>query len=37
MIGAQKIGGLGLSGAPTQEADETCAKAGLAAAASYLK
>ena len=33
MIGAEKIGGLGLSGAPTQEADEKCAKAGLTAAA----
>ena len=37
MIGAEKIGGLGLSGAPTQEADEKCAKAGLAAAANMLK
>jgi uncharacterized protein GlcG (DUF336 family) len=37
MIGTEKIGGLGLSGAPTQEADEKCAKAGLAAAANYLK
>ena len=32
----RKNGGLGLSGAPTQEADEKCAKAGLAAAANYL-
>ncbi len=37
LIGAEKIGGLGISGAPTQEADEKCAQAGLAAAASYLK
>jgi uncharacterized protein GlcG (DUF336 family) len=37
MIGAEKIGGLGLSGAPTQEADEKCAKAGLATAANILK
>jgi len=37
MIGAEKIGGLGLSGAPTQEADEKCAKAGLAAVANMLK
>jgi len=37
LIGAEKIGGLGISGAPTQEADEKCARAGLAAAASYLK
>ena len=37
LIGAEKIGGLGISGAPTQEADEKCAQAGLAAVASYLK
>jgi uncharacterized protein GlcG (DUF336 family) len=37
MIGAEKIRGLGLSGAPSQEADEKCAKAGLAAAANSLK
>ena len=36
-IGTERIGGLGLSGAPTQEADEKCAQAGLAAAASSLK
>jgi uncharacterized protein GlcG (DUF336 family) len=36
-IGNQAIGGLGLSGAPTQEADEKCAQAGLAAAAALLK
>ena len=37
MIGTDKIGGLGLSGAPTQEADEKCATAGLAAVAGQLK
>lgn len=37
MIGAERIGGLGLSGAPSQEADEKCAKAGLAAAGNFLK
>jgi uncharacterized protein GlcG (DUF336 family) len=37
MMGEEKIGGVGLSGAPTQEADEKCAKAGLAAAAAALK
>jgi uncharacterized protein GlcG (DUF336 family) len=31
------VGGLGLSGAPTQEADEKWARAGLAAVASQLK
>ena len=36
-IGNEKIGGVGLSGAPTQEADEKCATAGLAAVASSLK
>ncbi len=37
MVGSEKIGGLGLSGAPTQEADEKCATAGLAAVASLLR
>lgn len=37
VIGTERIGGLGLSGAPTQEADEKCAQAGLAAAANYLR
>jgi uncharacterized protein GlcG (DUF336 family) len=37
VLGAERIGGLGLSGAPTQEADEKCAQAGLAAAAAGLK
>jgi len=37
MVGTDKIGGLGISGTPTQEADEKCANAGLAAAAGALK
>lgn len=37
LIGNERIGGLGLSGSPTQEADEKCAQAALAAAASSLK
>jgi uncharacterized protein GlcG (DUF336 family) len=37
VIGTERIGGLGLSGAPDQAADEKCARAGLAAAAAYLK
>ena len=37
MIGTDKIGGIGLSGAPTQEADEKCATAGLAAVAASLR
>lgn len=37
MVGTERIGGLGLSGAPDQAADEKCARAGLAAAASSLK
>jgi uncharacterized protein GlcG (DUF336 family) len=37
LLGEEKIGGLGVSGAPAQEADEKCAKAGLAAAAGLLK
>ena len=37
MAGMERIGGLGLSGAPTQEADEKCAVAALAATASALK
>jgi uncharacterized protein GlcG (DUF336 family) len=36
-IGTDKIGGLGISGSPTQEADEKCANAALAAAATQLK
>ena len=32
MAGMERIGGLGLSGAPTQEADEKCALAAMAAA-----
>lgn len=37
MIGTDKIGGLGISGTPNQEADEKCANAGLAAGANFLK
>lgn len=37
LIGNERIGGLGLSGSPTQEADEKCAQAAMAAAAGYLK
>ena len=37
LVGTDKIGGLGVSGAPVQEADEKCATAGLAAVASALK
>jgi uncharacterized protein GlcG (DUF336 family) len=36
-VGNERIGGLGLSGAPSQEADEKCARAGLAAVAGQLK
>jgi uncharacterized protein GlcG (DUF336 family) len=36
-VGTEKIGGLGISGSPTQEADEKCANAALAAVASQLK
>ena len=37
LIGNERIGGLGLSGSPTQEDDEKCAQAALAAVASSLK
>ena len=37
MIGADKIGGLGISGSPTQEADEKCANAAVASVATQLK
>jgi uncharacterized protein GlcG (DUF336 family) len=37
MFGSERIGGLGLSGGPSQESDEKCARAGLAAAAAQLK
>jgi uncharacterized protein GlcG (DUF336 family) len=37
IAGTDRIGGLGLSGAPDQAADEKCARAGLAAAAASLK
>lgn len=37
LVGNEKIGGIGVSGAPVQEADEKCATAGLAAVAAALK
>ena len=37
MIGTDKIGGLGISGSPTQEADEKCANAAVASVATQLK
>jgi uncharacterized protein GlcG (DUF336 family) len=37
MVGTERIGGLGLSGAPTQEADEKCAMAAMAATKGSLK
>jgi uncharacterized protein GlcG (DUF336 family) len=37
LIGNERIGGLGLSGSPTQEDDEKCAQAALAAVAGSLK
>jgi uncharacterized protein GlcG (DUF336 family) len=37
MAGMERIGGLGLSGAPTQEADEKCAMAAMAATAASLR
>ena len=36
-IGMETIGAIGLSGGPTQEADEKCAQAGVAAVAASLK
>ena len=36
-VGTERIGGLGLSGAPTQEADDKCAHEALKAAANSLK
>jgi len=36
-IGMERIGGLGLSGAPTQEADDKCATQALKSAAAMLK
>ncbi len=36
-VGTELIGGLGLSGSPSQDADDKCALAGLAAAANSLK
>jgi uncharacterized protein GlcG (DUF336 family) len=37
MVGTEKIGGLGISGSPTQEADEKCANAAMASVAGQLK
>lgn len=37
LIGNERIGGLGLSGSPTQEADEKCALAAMAATKNSLK
>jgi uncharacterized protein GlcG (DUF336 family) len=37
LVGTDKIGGLGISGTPTQEADEKCANAGISAVATQLK
>jgi len=37
VVGTERIGGLGLSGAPDQAADDKCARAGLAAVAAQLK
>lgn len=37
MVGNERIGAVGISGAPSQEADEKCAKAALSAAAGGLK
>jgi uncharacterized protein GlcG (DUF336 family) len=37
VVAGERIGGIGVSGATSQEADEKCAQAGLAAAAAYLR
>ena len=37
LIGMERIGGLGLSGAPTQEADDKCALEAIKSAAGMLK
>jgi uncharacterized protein GlcG (DUF336 family) len=37
MIGTERIGGIGVSGGPSQEADEKCAQAGVIAAANFLR
>ena len=37
LIGMERIGGLGLSGAPTQEADDKCAAEAIKTAAGMLK
>ena len=37
MVGNERIGGLGLCGAPTQEADDKCAAQAIKSAAAMLK
>ena len=37
MVGNETIGAVGVSGAPGQDKDETCARAGLAKVADQLK
>ena len=37
MVGNERIGGIGISGATSQEADEKCAQAGVAAVANLLR
>jgi len=37
VVGNERVGGLGLSGAPTQEADDKCAHEALKSAAAQLK
>jgi uncharacterized protein GlcG (DUF336 family) len=37
IVGNERVGGLGLSGAPTQEADDKCAHEALKSAAAQLK
>jgi uncharacterized protein GlcG (DUF336 family) len=37
MIGNEAIGGIGISGSPSQEADEKCARAGVAAVQGQLR
>ena len=37
LVGTDKIGGLGISGSPTQEADEKCANAAVASVAAQLR
>jgi uncharacterized protein GlcG (DUF336 family) len=37
IVGNERVGGLGLSGAPTQEADDKCAHEAIKSAAAQLK